>query len=108
MDDVDFKRENDELDVNAIFRPGIDTTSSPTAFEDLEMGGPAENLNLFKEDVDKEITPPTTPVSERPTRSLALLRSRPFRTRIEKFPDYIYRRLFQLGLPCMCFIINFK
>ena len=46
LDDVEFHWENDQLDVDAIFRPGIDTPFSPTAFDDLEMGGSAENAIL--------------------------------------------------------------
>ena len=48
MDDVEFKWENDQLDVEAVFRPGIDTPFSPTAFDDLEMGkGSEENPILL-------------------------------------------------------------
>ena len=61
------------------------------------MGSLAENPILLDQEEDKQNSPPstTTPVSERPTRPPALLRSRPFRTRIENFPDYGYRKLFQ-------------
>ena len=95
LDDVEFYWENVELDVDAVFRPGIDTPFSPTAFDDLEMEG-AENLILPDEEEDKGKSPPTTtPVPEIPTRPPALLRSRPFGTRIENVPDYVYRNLFQ-------------
>ena len=52
-----------------MFRPGNDTPFSPTAFDDLEMGGSAENPILLDEDVDEENfpPPPTSLVSERPT-----------------------------------------
>ena len=53
LDDVEFYWENDQLDVYAVFRPGIDTPFSPTAFEDLEMGGSAENPILLDEKEDK-------------------------------------------------------
>ena len=39
LDDVEFYWENDQLDIDAVFRPDIDTPFSPTAFDDLEMGG---------------------------------------------------------------------
>ena len=89
--------ENDQLDVDAVLRPGIDTPCSPTAFVDLEMGGSAENPILLDEEEDKENSPPTTttPVSERPTRPTALLRSRLFGTRIENVPENVSRNLFQ-------------
>ena len=94
----DFYWNIDQLDVDAILRPGIDTPFSPTAFDVLQMGGgSAENRNLHDEEEDKENSPPprTTPVSERPTRPPALLRSCPFETRIENVPDFVYRILFQ-------------
>ena len=97
LHDVDFYWENDQLDVDITFRPGIDTPFSPTAFNDLEMGGSAENPILLDKEEDKENSPPppTTPVSERPTRPLPFLRSCSFGTRIENVPDYVYRNLFQ-------------
>ena len=73
------------------------------------MGGSAENPILLDEEEDKENSPPiTTPVSERPTLPPALLRSRPFGTRIKNVPYYVYRDLFQKVLPCLCFNINYK
>ena len=70
LDDVEFFCENDQLDVDVIFRPGIDTSFSPTAFDDLEMGVSTENPILLDEEEEGENPPPTTilPVSERPTR----------------------------------------
>ena len=83
--------------MDAVFRPGLDTPFSPTAFDELEMGGSAEDPILLDEEEDKENSPPptTTPVSERPTRTPALLRIRPFGTRIENVPDYVKRISFQ-------------
>ena len=98
LDDVEFYWENDQLDVDAVFLPGIDTPFSPTAFDDLQMGGgSAENPILPDEEEDKENSPPppTTPASERPTRPAALLKSRSSGTRIENIPDYVYRYLLQ-------------
>ena len=46
LDDVEFYCENDQLDVDAVFRPSIGTLFSPTAFDNLEMGGWAESPNL--------------------------------------------------------------
>ena len=93
--DVEVYSENDQLDVDAIFRPGIDTNFSPSTFNDFEMDSMAENLNLIHEKKDTESSPPlthpTTPVSERPTQSLVLMRSRPFGTRTENVPDYLLR-----------------
>ena len=97
LDDVEFYCENDQQDVDAVFTPGIDIPFSPTAFDHLEMGDSAENPILPDEEEDQENCPPatTTPVSERPSRPPALLRTRPFGTRIENVPDYVYRKLFR-------------
>ena len=60
------------------------------------MGCSAENPILLDEEEDKENSSLTrTPVSGRPTRPPALLRSRPLGTRIEIVSDYVYRNLFQ-------------
>ena len=107
LDDVEFYWESSQLDVDAVFRPGIVTPFSPTAFDDLEMGGSAENPILLDEVEDKVNCPPTTPVAERPIQPPALLRSHPYGKRIEKVPDDVYRSLFQQVLPCMCLNINY-
>ena len=96
LEDIEFNWENDQLDLDAVFRPGIDTPFSPTTFDDLLMGdGSVENpIVLDVEEEDKE-NAPTTPVSERPTEPPRLMRSRPFGARIENVPDYVYRNLFE-------------
>ena len=96
LEDIEFNWENSQLDMDLVFRPGIDTPFSPTVFDDLLMGdGSVENLIVLDEEQDKENAPPTTPVSERPTEPPRLLRSRAFGARIEDVPDYVYRNLFQ-------------
>ena len=50
LDDVEFYRENDQLDLDAVFRPGIDTPFSPSNCNDLEMGSMAENRILIDEE----------------------------------------------------------
>ena len=92
LEDIEFNWENDQLDLDSVFRPGVDTHFSPTAFDDLSMEGTPIVLDGEE---DKENAPPTTPVSERPTKPPRLLRSRPFGARIENVPDYVYRNLFQ-------------
>ena len=96
LNDVEVYWENDHLDVDAVFRPGIDIPI-PTAFDDLEMGGSAENPILRDEEEHKENSPPTptTPISGRPTRCPAFLRIYPFGARIENVPVYFFRHLFQ-------------
>ena len=53
LDDVEFYWGKDQLDVDAVFRPGNEAPFSPTAFDDLEMGGSAENPFLLDEEEGK-------------------------------------------------------
>ena len=93
LDDIEIHWENDHLDVDAVLRRGIDTAFSPTAL-DLEMGASAEKRILLDEEEEKN-SPPTTPASERPTRTPALLKSRPLITRTVSVPDDVCRNRFQ-------------
>ena len=56
LDDVEFYWQNEQLEIDTVFRPGIDSPFSPTAFEDLEMGDSAENPILLDDEVNKEKT----------------------------------------------------
>ena len=95
LEDIEFNWEDSQLDMDAVFRPGIYTPFSPTAFDDLLMGdGSVENPILLDEEEDKENVP-TTPESVRPTEPPRLQRSRAFGARIENIPDYVYRIFFQ-------------
>ena len=95
LEDIEFNWENSQLDMDSVFRPGIDTPFSPTVFDDLLMGdGSVENPIVLEEEEDKE-NAPTTPVSERPTEPPRLQRSGAFGARIENVPDYVYRNLFE-------------
>ena len=69
LEDMEFNWENLQLDMDSVFRPGIDTPFSPTIFDDLSMeGSSVEHPIGLDEEEDKENAPPTTPVSERPTK----------------------------------------
>ena len=95
LEDIEFNWENSQLDLDSVFRPGIDTPFSPTVFDDLLMGdGSVENPIVLEEEEDKE-NASTTPESVRPTEPPRLLRSRAFGARIENVPDYVYRNLFE-------------
>ena len=97
LEDIAFHWEDSQLDIDTVFRTGIDTPFSPTLFDDLLMGdGSVENPIVLDEEEDKEnAPPPTTPESARPTEPPKLLRSRAFGARMENVPDYVYRSLFQ-------------
>ena len=107
LEDIEFNWENSQLDVDSVFRPGIDTPFSPTVFDDLLMGdGSVENPIVLDEEEDMENSP-TTPESVRPNQPPRLQRSRAFGERIENVHDYVYRNLFQQLLPCLCCDIIF-
>ena len=38
LEDIEFNWEDSQLDMDAVFRPGIDTPFSPNTFDDLLMG----------------------------------------------------------------------
>ena len=95
LEDIEFNWENSQLDMDSVFRPGIDTPFSPTVFDNLLMGDRSvENPIVLDEEQDKEIAP-TTPESVRPTEPPRLLRGRAFGASIENVPDYVYRTLFE-------------
>ena len=96
LEDIEFNLENPQLDMDAVFRPGVDTPFSPTTFDDLSMEGSVENPILLDEEEDKEnAPPPTTPESVRPTERPRLQRSRAFGARMENVRDYVFGNLFQ-------------
>ena len=91
LEAIEFHWENPDLKVDALFRPGLDTPFPPSIFIDFEMSSLAENPILIEEKQDKENIPrlPTTPVSERSTQPLLLMRSRFFGARIKNVPVFV-------------------
>ena len=56
LEDIEFKWEIDQLDLDAVLRLGIDTPYSPTTFDDLSMeGSSVENPIVLDEEEDKEM-----------------------------------------------------
>ena len=110
LQDIKFNWENSQLDMDSVFRPGIDTPFSPTTFDAFLMGdGRVENPIVLDDEEDKEnAPPPTTPESVRPIEPPRLQRSRAFGARTENLPDYIFRNLFQNLVPCLCFNIVYN
>ena len=98
LEDIEFSWEDPAVDMDSVYRPGIDTPFSPSIFDDFQMeGSTATNPIIVDAEEDKENSAPTTttPESERPTEPPRLLRSRPFGTRLENVPDSVYRTLFR-------------
>ena len=87
LEDIEFSWEDPAVDMDSVYRPGIDTPFSPSIFDDNGMeGSTAANLIIVDDEEDKKNSAPTTltPESERPTEPLRLLRSDPFGTRLKK------------------------
>ena len=96
LEDIEFNWENSQMEMDAAFRPGIDTPFSPTTCDDLSKEGSVENPIVLDEEEDKENAPlPSTPESVRPTEPPRLQRSHTFGAGIENVPDYVLRNLFQ-------------
>ena len=96
LEDIEFNWEISQMDMDTVFRPGIDTLFSPTTFDDLSMEGSVENPIVLDEEEDKEnAPPPSTPESVRPTEPPRLQRSHAFGARMEIVADYVFRNLFQ-------------
>ena len=101
LEDIEFSWEDPAVDMDSVYRPGIDTPFSPSVFDDFQMeGSTAANPIIVDDEEDKENSAPTTtttttPESERPTEPPRLLRSRPFGTRLENVPESVYRTLFR-------------
>ena len=95
LEDIEFNWENSQMDMDAVFRPGIDTPFSPNTFDDLSIEGSVENPIVLDVKEDKENAPPSTPESVRPTEPPRLQRSRAFGARIENLTDYVFTNLFQ-------------
>ena len=97
LEDTEFSWEGPAVDMDSVYRPGIDTPFSPSMFDDFQMeGSTAAKPIIVDDEEDKEKSGPTaTPESQRPTDHPRLLRSHPFGTRLEKVPESVYKTLFR-------------
>ena len=96
LEDIEFNWDISQLDMDIVFRPGIDTSFPPDTIDDLPKEGSVENPIVLDEEEHKENAPlPTTPESVRPTETPRLERSCAFGARIENVPNYVFRNLFQ-------------
>ena len=88
LEDIEFNWESSQLDMDAEFRPGIDTHFSPTTFDDLSMQGSVGKPILLDEEEDKtNAPPPSAAPSARHTEPPRQQRSPAFGARIENVPD---------------------
>ena len=105
LEDIEFNWKSSQLNMDAVFRPGIDTPFSPTTFDDFSMEGSVENPIVLDEEEDKENAArhPTTPKSVRPTEPPRLQRSHAFGARKENVPDYVFSIFFSLSITVFVF-----
>ena len=54
LEDNEATWESHHLEIDCVFKPGIDIPFSPTEFDDLEMTGSSKNPNELKEEENKE------------------------------------------------------
>ena len=97
LEDIEFSWEDPAVDMDSAYRLGIDTPFPSSIFDVFQMeGSTAANPILIDDEEDKENSAPTTstPESELPNEPPRLLRSRPFGTRLENVPEFVYRTLF--------------
>ena len=88
LEDIEFKWENSQLAVDAVFRPGIDTPFCPTSVDDLSMGeGSVENPIVLDKEGDNENSHLSTPESVRPTEPPRLRRRWAIGAGIEMYPN---------------------
>ena len=99
LEDIEFSWEDQSVDMDSVYRPGIDSPFSPSNFDKFHMEvSTAANPIIVDDEEDKENSAPTrttTPESERPTEHPRLLGNRPFGTRLENVPDSVHRTLFR-------------
>ena len=97
LEAIEFHWEHFDLNIDAVWQPGIETPFSPPTSNKFEMGSIAENLILVDEDQHKGKSrpPPTFQISERPTHPPVLRRSHLFETRNANVPDFNYRNLIE-------------
>ena len=104
LEEIQFSWEETALDMDNVYRPGIDTPFSPSTFDDFQMGSTAVNpIIVDAEEVKKNSasTTTTTTECERSTKPPRLLKNCPFGTRIENLRDSVYRNCISLGFVCV-------
>ena len=92
LEDINISWEDPAVDMDSVYRTGIDTPFSSSNFDDFQMeGSTAANTVIVDDEEDKENSAPTTstPESERPIKPPRVLRSRPFGTRLKNVPESV-------------------
>ena len=91
LEDIEFAWDNPDMDLDAVYRPGVDTPFSPSLFDNLGWGSETNPI-IVDEEEDKENEPPSTPTTSwRPNEPLPLRRSfaRHFGQQNENLPNTV-------------------
>ena len=74
LKDIEIFWENPQLEVDPVFRPGIDILFSPKIVNNSEMEkrGSSKNPNVLDDEEDKENSPPTPLLPKRPNEPRSL------------------------------------
>ena len=65
LEEIEFSWEDPAVDMDIVYRPGIDTPFSPSIFDDFQMeGSTATNPIIVDDEEDKENSAPTTTTPE--------------------------------------------
>ena len=67
LEDIEFSWEDPAVDMDSVYRPGIDTPFSPSFFDNFQMeGSNAANPRIVDDEEDKENSAPTTTTTKTP------------------------------------------
>ena len=92
LEDIEFNWEKSHLDMDTVFRLGIDNPFPPTTFDNLSMrAGSIENPFVLDEQQDKGSSSPLSSESHKTSQAKE---TSPLWTRRKNVPDYVFRKLF--------------
>ena len=98
LEDIEFSWEDPAVDMDSVYRLGLDNPFLPFIFDDFQMEGSTDANPIIVDDEENKVNSAptaTSPESERPTEPPILLRKYPFGTQPENVPDSVYRTLFR-------------
>ena len=105
LEDIEINWENSQMDMDAVFRPGIDTPFSPNTFDDFSIEGSVENpIGLDEEDDKENAPPPSTPESQTHRTSQVAEKSRFWSTNEKMYPIMLLEICF-IKYYCVCVLI---
>ena len=95
LEDIEFRCATPVLNVDTVFPPNIYTPVSPSLSNGSEMGSVVKNPILSDNEEDRENSPTTCSVLERPNDPPNALRNSPFERDLKIFLIRFYKGLFE-------------